>query len=106
MKDMAEETGPRPYRVGYTEDGDKVEYWNLGDQASDYPLIIRRGDKAIVKAMDEMGAELDKTRDELERGLYVGRLSALNWVLGGQWDRSVVDVTATSSSRDDDAIRE
>jgi len=65
-----------------------------------------RGNDAIVKEIKKLGAKLKKTRDEFERGLIVGRVSALNWRLGEPWDRSVVDVIATSSSRDDDAIRE
>ncbi len=57
MKDMTEEVGPRGYRVGYTEDGDKVEYLpgRFRNQESDYPSIIRRGNKAIVEAMEEFG---------------------------------------------------
>ena len=78
----------------------------MKDTAHEFGPDGFKSNDAIVKAMEELGVELNKTRDEFERGLIVGRLSALNWGLGEPWDRSVVDVIATSSSRDDDAIRE
>ena len=133
MKDQAEERGPNGYPVGYTEEGDKVE-WIPDDEDPGQvsPLILRRSDKAIREALNEfwdkvwwnrtqyrieqlkkkkltheqLEAEVAISRPGIERieakygrenlgcdedewGLLQGRMSALAWVLGAEWDESL-----------------
>jgi hypothetical protein len=126
------EVGPNGHRIGYTEEGDKVEW--LPDEENpgkEWPMILRRNDNAILAAEEEffeviwydrklmlqqaikqrthekLDPEIEKGmlaamrsverkygkkrlrnyyHDDFEWGMLNGKLSALRWVLGDEWD--------------------
>lgn len=127
-KDPAEGVGPNGFKIGYNEDGDKVEW--IEEDGEVWPMVLRRNDNHILeeyaelqdrvwyvrklimfenfesgkekrrpesepfiesalqkmkKMEDEFGAE-NLIYEDVEWGIVQGKMAALAWVLGSDWD--------------------
>jgi pyrimidine deaminase RibD-like protein len=128
--------GPNGYRIGYTPNGDKVEWIPDEDFPGEmWPLILRRNDNDIIAAYEEFRDKVRWNRhqiwiqkaqesgkpltpdaqsildlkkrlckeiedkygvenlgwDDFEWGFLQGKMAALAWVLGAEWEWALDD---------------
>jgi hypothetical protein len=109
--------GPNGHPIGHDDDGNFVEWIPDEERQETWPLILRRSDAAIAAAHDELrskiwwhrvaksnhegvqhtlrGIENKYGRANLEAItdaewlIMLGRLSALSYVMGAEWDESM-----------------
>jgi pyrimidine deaminase RibD-like protein len=123
-----EAVGPNGFKIGYNEDGDKVEW--IKEDGETWPMILRRNDNHILEEYNELwdrvwyvrklimfenfenGKEKRRTKsepfiktaiekmkkmeeqhgaenlvyDDIEWGIIQGKMAALAWVMGSDWD--------------------
>ncbi len=106
--------GPNGFKIGYTENGDKVEW--IEEDGETWPMILRRNDNDILAEYKELwdkiwyirnlirierdGGEISDAMkkveekygkdnlgwDDVEWGIMQGKMATLAWVMGSDWD--------------------
>lgn len=79
-RNETEDVGPNGYRLGFTENGDKVE-WVPDDEhpGQELPLLLRRNDNDIGKACKEFWEQVWWNRHKVElRRIETPRNHCLN----------------------------
>jgi pyrimidine deaminase RibD-like protein len=106
--------GPNGFKIGYTENGDKVEW--IEEDGEVWPMILRRNDSDILAEYNELWGKIWYIRnliriereggetsdamkrveekygkenlgwDDIEWGIMQGKMAALAWVMGSDWD--------------------
>ena len=106
--------GPNGFKIGFTGNGDKVEW--IEEDGEVWPMILRRNDNDILVEYNELwdkiwyirnliriereGGEISDAMkrveekygkenlgwDDVEWGIMQGKMAALAWVMGSDWD--------------------
>jgi hypothetical protein len=87
-----DEKGPNGEPVGCNDDGDLIEFVDYDGEL--HPEVFLRGEHNIVTAVSELIRDQCIRQDDqnapdisdFEQGMIFGKLAALEWVEGGEWN--------------------